>query len=66
MLLRVFAAQEIASLVLPVLKALPEAIPSEGSTYLAQAKASVDQSKLQVLLRHTQRMAAIAGSHSDE
>ena len=58
--------QEIASLVLPVIKAIPEAIPSEANTYLARAEVDVGRSKLQCLLECTQKMATVADSYLDE
>ena len=58
--------QEIASLVLPVIKAVPEAVPSEANTYLARAEADVSRSKLQYLLECTQKMATVADSYLDE
>ena len=56
-------AQEVANLVLPVLKAIPEPIPSEANPYSAQAEADAQRIKLQFLLEHTRKMSSIAADH---
>lgn len=59
------AEQDIASLLLPQIKAQQEPVPCRANSYLERAQAELAATKLHILQGHAQRMSQLAAQHRD-